>query len=217
MSKASLLKLLALLEILFAILAVALDILIPSVAIVVVGLLFLLLRREGFSSVGLVKPARFAPMVWQVFLLSLIWTVVDYALLLPIANHLSGVARDVSAFAELKGNIGQLLFLLTASWTLAAFVEELAFRGIVQARIQSLIAHPVAGAIVAVAVSSILFGWVHTEQGIAGLVITALDAVFFSIIRRKYKTVWAGVFAHGFMNSIGVITFFFTGPIYGLW
>jgi hypothetical protein len=28
---------------------------------------------------------------------------------------------------------------------------------------------------------------------------------------------WAAVLAHGFNNTIGLVTFFFVGPIYGLW
>jgi membrane protease YdiL (CAAX protease family) len=66
-------------------------------------------------------------------------------------------------------------------------------------------------------ISSALFGFVHREQGIVGIITTFIDALFYSFIRFKFKNIWASVLAHGFMNSIGVITFFFTGPLYGLW
>jgi uncharacterized protein len=42
--------------------------------------------------------------------------------------------------------------------------------------------------------------------------------VFFSWLKLKFDgNLWAAILAHGFYNSIGVIVFFFTGPIYGLW
>ncbi|MGP6140560.1 CPBP family glutamic-type intramembrane protease [Jeotgalibaca sp. A127] len=50
-----------------------------------------------------------------------------------------------------------------------------------------------------------------------GVITTFIDALFFSYIRYKYDNLWVAVLAHGFLNSNGIITFFFTGPLYGLW
>jgi hypothetical protein len=68
-----------------------------------------------------------------------------------------------------------------------------------------------------VGVSSALFALAHTEQGMIGVVVTFLDALYFSALRWRFRTLWAAVLAHGFNNTIGLVTFFFVGPIYGLW
>lgn len=86
-----------------------------------------------------------------------------------------------------------------------------------QNRIISLFSERKTGIAVAVVVSSLLFGFAHTEQGIVGVVTTCLDALFYSFAKYKYDNLWAAVLAHGFMNTIGIVTFFFTGPLYGLW
>ena len=65
--------------------------------------------------------------------------------------------------------------------------------------------------------SSLLFGLAHTEQGISGVVLTFLDALFFSFLRWPFRNLWAAVLGHGFNNTIGLIRFFFVGPIYALW
>jgi hypothetical protein len=49
------------------------------------------------------------------------------------------------------------------------------------------------------------------------LVLTTVDAIAFSVLRYRYKTLWAPVLAHGFNNTIGFVAFFLIGPVYGLW
>ena len=62
-----------------------------------------------------------------------------------------------------------------------------------------------------------LFGIAHSEQGLVGIIAVTLDAIAFSVVRYRYKTLWAAVLAHGFNNTIGFIAFFLVGPIHGLW
>lgn len=193
------------------------DVFLPTIVVSAIGFVFLLLRKEKFAAIGFGKKRNFLRMVSAVFVWAIGWTAVNFGLILPVLNRLSGTTRDVSVFADLQGNVGELLFLLAASWTLAAVGEEMAYRGFVQNRIISLFSNKTTGIAVAVVASSLLFGLAHTEQGVVGVVTTCLDAFFFSFVRYKYDNLWAAVLAHGFLNSIGIVTFFFTGPLYGLW
>ncbi len=209
------LKLLTILELTAAVIAVAFDLFIPALVILAVAGLSLLIRKEKFASLGFHKfPAKLplTMLAWAV-----VWTLIDIGLFMPILNHLTGTVQDVSAFANLKGNLGQLVFMLVMSWTLAAFCEETAFRGLVGTRICSLFPNERAGRVAAVILTAVLFGFIHTEQGVIGVVISMLDGAFYGYLRYKYDNLWAAVFAHGFINSIGMIAFFFVGPITGLW
>jgi membrane protease YdiL (CAAX protease family) len=137
---------------------------------------------------------------------------------MPMMNHLTGTTQDLSGFEGLKGNVGSLAFLLLASWTLAALGEETVYRGYLQVRTREIVGRGMIGVIVAVLLTSVLFGMAHTEQGIIGVMVTALDAIFFSLVRLKFDdNLWASVLAHGFNNTIGLTAFFLIGPIYGLW
>jgi len=71
--------------------------------------------------------------------------------------------------------------------------------------------------VVAVLGSSVLFGLIHTEQGVVGVVAAALAGVAFSVLRYRCRTLWAPVLAHGFDDTLGFVWFFFFGPFYGLW
>ncbi len=68
-----------------------------------------------------------------------------------------------------------------------------------------------------VLLSSVMFGVMHSEQGLIGVLVVSMDAVVFSVLRYRYRTLWAGILAHGFNNTIGFVTFYVVGPVYGLW
>ena len=52
--------------------------------------------------------------------------------------------------------------------------------------------------------TSVLFGLLHSEQGVVGVVAVALDGVVFCALRVYFGTVWAPVLAHGFNNTLGL-------------
>lgn len=211
------LALLAALEIILMISAVAFDLFLPTVLLIAIGSAFLLLRKEKLSELGFRRTDKPLKLIGIVFALSVVWTAVDFCLILPILNRLTGTMQNLSGFEKLKGDVPNLLFYLAAAWILAALGEELAYRGFLQNRILTLFQNKKVGLVVSVIFASALFGFAHTEQGVIGIIVTAIDAVVFNLVRYRFKNLWASVLMHGFINSIGIIVFFFTGPLYGLW
>ena len=137
---------------------------------------------------------------------------------MPVLNRLTGTTQDLSAFADLQGNLPGLLILLALTWSLAAFGEEVVYRGFLQRRVFDLLGTSTLGVAMAIGFSSILFGVAHMEQGVVGVVLTFLDAVFFSLLKLRYSgNLWASILAHGFSNTLGLVAFYLVGPIYGLW
>ncbi len=216
MKKERIFRLLALIELAAAAVAILLDLLIPTLVVLALMTVSLLLRRERLSSLGF---REFPPrLILSAFLLAAFWTMVDFGLFLPLLNRLTGGARKLAAYETLRGDTAQLLGLLILGWTLAALGEETVYRGFLPSRIVSLIGNNAAGRALAVGISCALFGLAHREQGVTGVVVTALDALFFTWVKARHGgNLWAAVFAHGFLNTIGITVFFFTGPLYGLW
>jgi membrane protease YdiL (CAAX protease family) len=211
-------KVMTVVELLLAVLCVVLDLLIPTLLILGIMAVSMIYKKEKISDIGFRRPGKPFLLMLTIFAFSVAWSVFDFGLVLPILNHLTGTHQDVSTFENLKGNFGQLLFLLAAGWILGALAEECVYRGFLRNRIEALMPNKKIGLFLAVALTSLLFGFIHTEQGVIGVIVTTLDAVYFSLIRLKFKdNLWAAVLAHGFNNTIGIVTFFFTGPLYGLW
>lgn len=208
--------LLAAVEAAAAAVAVILDLLIPTVVLLVMAALSLLVRRTGPGSLGLHRIAE-RSLVWKMLAFAAVWSLFQIGVTKPIANHVSGEKQDLSGFEGLEGNVGMLALYLVLGWTLAAFGEELAYRGYLLTRVREALGGGRAGLAVAVLVSSLLFGFAHGEQGPIGVVVVTLDALAWAGLRLHFKTLWASILAHGFNNTLGFITFFFVGPIYGLW
>lgn len=111
--------------------AVVLDLLIPSLVLAVTAALPLVVRRAGAGSLGLTR-APIGPLAQRMLGFAVVWSVVPLGLTMPVATHVSGTRQDLSGFADVEGDLALLGVFVLLSWMLAAFVEELAFRGYLQ-------------------------------------------------------------------------------------
>jgi uncharacterized protein len=211
-------KIITLVELIAAVVVILLDLFLPTLVILGMIFLSLLVRREHIRSLGFKRPQSWSRMLGFTFIAVVFLQLFDVGVVMPIMNRLTGATIDYSGFANLKGNLGQLMLLLALSWTLAAVGEEMVYRGYLQKLLTQLFGSSLPGILLTVGISSLLFGLAHIEQGLVGVVVTTIDAMFFSWLKLRFGgNLWAAILAHGFYNSIGVIVFFFTGPIYGLW
>jgi len=199
-----------------AALAVLADLLIPSLALLAMALVSLAARRTGVASLGL-RRLRGLGTVGAVLCLTTLWSAFQLSVTMPIANHVSGRKQDLDAYADLQGDIRLLMVYLVLGWVLGGLVEELAYRGYLLTRIRDALGRGPGPTVAAVLASSLLFGIAHTEQGLVGVVIVTLDGVFFCALRYWFGSLWAPILAHGFNNSLGFLTFFLVGPVYGFW
>ncbi len=208
---------LTVIEVALAVTAVVLDVFLPAVVLAVMAGVSLAVRRESPSTLGFHRLPHPGRQVAQVAALALAWTTLVFLLVMPVTEHLTGSTQDTSEFADLEGDLPRLLLFVALSWTLAALVEELAFRGYLLTRITDLAGtSPLARSAAVVAVA-LLFALIHGEQGITGMVLVFVDAVFFGALRYAYRSLWAPVVAHGLVNTVGMVAFFFFGPFSAVW
>lgn len=205
-------------EVVLVVVAVLADLLIPTLVMLVLATLSLAVRREWLSTLGLVRVQQPGRLLLTLLGLTAGWTFVQIGLIIPLLERITGRTQDMSQFDDLHGNLPLLLVLLALSWTLAAFGEELGYRGYLQARLADVLGPGRSGVVLAILLSSAVFGLAHTEQGVVGVATTALDGIFFALLMRLSASgLWAAVLAHGLNNTIGLIATFLVGPIYGLW
>lgn len=210
-------RLVAAVEVVAVVVAVLADLLIPAAVVAGLAALSLVARRRSPRSLGFHRVAHPWRLVGGMAVFAGCWTLVNVALLIPLTNHLSGAHQDVSAFADLEGDVGLLALYVSASWVLAAFFEEVAFRGYLLTRLTDVLGPGRLQQVLGVLASSVLFGLLHTEQGVVGVTVAALAGAVFCVLRYRYGTLWAPILAHGFDDTIGFTWFYFFGPFYGLW
>ena len=128
-------------------------------------------------------------------------------LLEPVWNFLFGEGRDLSRFNEASATLPGLLALLAFSWSFAAFGEEFAFRGLLMRGFSSALGGSRGVLLFAYILQAIVFGFVHTYQGAAGIAgATVSGLIFGGVVWIARGSLWPAIFAHGFSNTYGLIS-----------
>ncbi len=117
----------------------------------------------------------------------------------------------ISEVFDMEKSIPKLILGLVASWTTAAFFEEILFRGYLICRLIDLMGDKIVTRIVIVLLNGIIFGFVHAYQGAHGMICTgiigALQAIVFFAAGKKLAI---PIIAHGAFDTIG-FTYLFLG------
>jgi membrane protease YdiL (CAAX protease family) len=171
-----------------------------------IAALFLWWRGPGWRAIGLRRPDSW-PRTMLVAVLLGAYQIPSLYLVEPVIARLtSGELPDVSMFRSLVGDERLLLMWLAISWTLAAFMEEMVYRGWLVARIAELARFTRAAWIAAVIATSILFGVAHLYQGLSGVIATGISGLIFGIAYlASGRNLWCAILAHGLMDTIGFV------------
>ena len=171
------------------------------------GLVLIRWRGPGWRAVGLRKPSSVPRAIAVGVLVGAGYQLVGTYVAEPVVARLTtGALPDVSQFRSLVGNEAQLVFWLVISWTLAAVVEELAYRGWILTRCAEVGQGTRGAWIAGLVVSSALFGIVHAYQGVSGMITTGLTGVVFgATYLASGRNLWTAIVAHGTLDTAGFL------------
>jgi uncharacterized protein len=178
----------------------------PTLPLLAVGWLSLWLRRVGWRGVGLSRPLSWVRTLLFATLGGIGYQALDVLLIAPVLERITGVPIDLSQFELLRGNLLLTLIALALSWTLAAFGEEMIFRGYLLHRIADLVQHLPHRWIWALVLSAAIFSIGHLYQGITGVVDTFLAGIFLgALYLYSGRNLWLPILTHGVINTAGFL------------
>ena len=178
--------------------------------LVLLGWLSLRLRGLGWKTLGLRRPRRWIITIAVALAAGIALQLLSEFVTEPIIERLTGQTADLSSFRSLVGNLPATLVMLALVWTLAAFGEEMAYRGYVLERAAALGRHSSAAYLIAMVAVSLLFGLGHYYQGAAGMVNSAFSGLFFGVLYLAAgRNLWLPILAHGFSDTIGLGLIYF--------
>src|SRR4030042_2511930 len=154
----------------------------PILPLFLVGWASLRLRHLGWRVVGLRRPDKWLPTISLALLVGIVYQAVDIFVIAPLLQRLTGESIDLSQFSFLRGSLPALIFFLLISWTEAAFIEEMFFRGYLLNRLTDLAGRQRLGVTIALVGSALIFGAAHAYQGITGVVDTALAGLLLGLL-----------------------------------
>lgn len=185
---------------------------VPNEVIVlsVLGLISIRLRDGTWSVMGFKRPASWR----RILLIAVVAAILRILLGQFVVEPLTGFfwpKPSVPALAnEITGNIKIALLALLLIWTFAAFGEEVAYRGYLLTRAADVGSRTTAAYWIAVVLMSILFGYGHYYKGPSGVIDSGVAGL---VLGTAYmvggRNLWASIFAHGFIDTFGVIDAFF--------
>jgi len=124
----------------------------------------------------------------------------------PLLIHVLHKKPDLELFRALNGNIKWTLIAIAGAWTLAAFGEEMVYRGYLMNRVADLFDRTPAAWIASLVIVHVGFGLAHAYQGITGILDEALMGFILGIAYlRCGRNLAVPIIAHGVSDTIDMI------------
>ena len=133
----------------------------------------------------------------------------DLFLKQPLLTRLLGKPPDLSGFPAVRGNLKYALLMIAVIWVLAAFGEELVYRGYLMNRVADLGGGTSTAWILSLLLISALFGFSHYHQGLTGVVEEGSDGLILGLMYLGYRRNLAiPIITHGVCDTIDIALLF---------
>src|SRR5262245_10416737 len=173
------------------------------------GWISLRVRKMGWKSVGLTRPQSWGR-TWAIALSVAVFEQALGFITVPLATRLTGVPPDLSEFHELMGNAKLAVIGLGIVWTLAAFGEELVYRGYLMNRVADVGGRTRPAWIVSYLVISVAFGLGHLYQGPSGVIDATISGLILGgVYLACGRNLWPAILAHGLSDSLAIVMVYF--------
>lgn len=124
----------------------------------------------------------------------------------PLLIKLLSKGPDLHELQRLVGNAQLLILGIVLAWILAAFGEEMVWRGYFMNRCADLFGKSSIGWIMATILTTLLFGFGHFPQGPTGVIENVIDgAILAALYFATGRNLWAPIMAHGIQDTVDVL------------
>lgn len=177
--------------------------------LVALGWVSLRIRRSGWRAVGMTVYRNWKTTILLGIAVGMGLEVVEIFITQPFLVRVLHQQPDLSVFNSVAGNWKLLLVFIALSWTLAAFGEEMVYRGYLMNRVAGLLKRTPAAWIVSLIVVHVGFGFAHAYQGATGIIDEGFMGLLLGLVYlRTRRSLAVPIVAHGVSDSIDVILMF---------
>jgi CAAX protease family protein len=174
------------------------------------GLLSIRLRDGSWSSMGFKRPASWQRLLLIALAAAAARILLGQFLIEPVTGLFWPKPTPPALANEITGNMTMALVALLLVWTFAAFGEEIAYRGYLLTRAVDIGSRSTAAYWIGIVLVSILFGYGHYYKGVSGVIDSGVAGLILgSAYMLAGRNLWASIFAHGFIDTFGIIDAFF--------
>lgn len=128
----------------------------------------------------------------------------------PLLIRITGKQPDFSDFQSVHGNLKLVLLFIALAWALAAFGEEMVWRGYLMNRVADLGNRTRLAWTISLVVVNLVFGSAHSYQGITGIIDEGLMGVLLGLMYLGVGcNLFVPVVAHGVADTVDMLLIFF--------
>lgn len=173
------------------------------------GWISLRVRRIRWRDIGLTRYRTWATTLALGVLAGLTLEAFELFVSQPFLIHVLGKKPDLDTFRVLHGNVKWTLIAITGAWTLAAFGEEMVWRGYVMNRVADLFNRTKSAWVLSLILVHVGFGLAHAYQGVTGVIDEGLQGLLLGAIY-----LWTGrnlsvpIIAHGVTDTVDFVLVF---------
>lgn len=180
-----------------------------SYAVVCFLLIFLALKKQKktLAAIGLGKKGMTLPELLTGLVSGLLWVAVMQWGYIPFILHFfKPFVKSYTEYDFIKGHPLNLLITLAASWVIAGFYEEVAFRGFILTTIRNWFgSFWISGVL-----TSLLFGFYHIQQDSWGVLSAFLGGLFWTAILRSAKgNLRVVIISHGVYDTVTLLLIYY--------
>ena len=177
--------------------------------LLIVGWISLRLRRLAWRNLGLNRNRSWLLTLALGIGAGLLMEVFELFVSQPLLIRLTGKKPDFSDFASLQGNLKWTLILIAFAWTLAAFGEEMVWRGYLMNRVAGLGKYTRLAWIISLVGVNMVFGLAHSYQGITGIIDEGLMGVLLGLMYLGTgNNLSVPIIAHGVADTVDALLIF---------
>jgi membrane protease YdiL (CAAX protease family) len=125
----------------------------------------------------------------------------------PLLIRLTGKQPDLSDFYALRGNLKLTGLALALTWTLAAFGEEMVWRGYLMNRVADLGNRSRLAWAASLVLVNVGFGFAHSYQGITGIIDEGFMGLLLGLLYLA-TNLSVPIIAHGVGDTVDVLLLF---------
>jgi membrane protease YdiL (CAAX protease family) len=185
--------------------------------LLVLAWLMLFVRGKRWADVGLRWPDHPRSAIALGLAAGVVLSVNELMVIEPLVRSFTGASPDLSLFKELKGNLQATLLFIALSWVLAAFGEEMVWRGYAMTRVAEFFGGSATAWFASLVAVNVGFGIAHDYQEISGIIITAIGGMIYGVLYLLAgRNLIVPIMAHGTSNTCDFLFIYHGGIIPGI-
>ncbi len=173
-----------------------------------------LARGGNLADLGFRRPERWAIVPFQVAGILVAFIVAQTLVPQLISLFISLPEPDLSRYDSIAGNLGAAIAMALVLPLTASIPEEIIYRGFLIGRLSDIFGRNIGGATMTVLVQALVFGAIHFQWGIGGMILTVIMGIVWGTAYLLCgRNLWIVILAHSAGHILLVVQLYLAKSI----